>query len=179
MQQREASPRTLVRGHSSPTVGPSLAAHRIPDCKVSRQTSPPLCSSSLVEDANVTMRDSWGQEKGASAAGPRTGWRRTQFSNGTIKYALPSGLTMVHFVNGDMKKQLPNGTVEYYYHEVDTWHTTMPRGVEVTSFPMPASLLVGASICVPTIIETHLHMSATRTGVLLPTWPDRGAPCGR
>lgn len=59
------------------------------------------------------------------------GRRRVDFANGTTKYVLPDGLTMVHFVNGDMKKQHPGGLVEYYYKEVDTWHSTLPAGIEV------------------------------------------------
>jgi hypothetical protein len=59
------------------------------------------------------------------------GRRQVKFANGTIKYVLPDGLTMVQFVNGDVKKQLPSGTVEYYYKEVDTWHSTLASGIEV------------------------------------------------
>ena len=64
------------------------------------------------------------------------GRRKVEFANGTTKYVLPDGLTMVQFVNGDMKKQHPCGLVEYYYKEVDTWHSTLPDGIEVRSIQL-------------------------------------------
>ena len=60
------------------------------------------------------------------------GRRKVTFANGTTKYLLPDGLSMVTFANGDIKKQLPCGTVEYFYKEVDTWHTTLPSRIEVS-----------------------------------------------
>lgn len=59
------------------------------------------------------------------------GRRKVTFANGTTKYMLPDGLSMVTFANGDIKKQLPDGTVEYFYKEVDTWHSTLPSRIEV------------------------------------------------
>jgi hypothetical protein len=47
------------------------------------------------------------------------------------KQVLASGTTVVHFLNGDTKRSHSNGTVEYFYREVDTWHTTLESGVEV------------------------------------------------
>lgn len=41
----------------------------------------------------------------------------------------------VYFANGDIKNTLPDGSIEYYYSEVDTWHTTKPSGVEIFYFP--------------------------------------------
>ena len=37
--------------------------------------------------------------------------------------------------DGDVKRTHPGGRVEYFYREVDTWHTTHPGGVEVYHFP--------------------------------------------
>ena len=59
------------------------------------------------------------------------GRREVRFANGTEKHVLPGGATLVRFGNGDVKKTLRCGTVEYFYREVDTWHTTSPAGVEV------------------------------------------------
>ena len=55
-----------------------------------------------------------------------------RFANGTIKQIQPDGQTIVQFANGDVKKQMPCGKVDYYYKQVDTWHTTLPSGVEVS-----------------------------------------------
>jgi T-complex protein 10 C-terminus len=92
--------------------------------------------------AHEAQRPSAAAERSASpAAAPppsgkseqvyANGSRKVTFANGTCKYTLPHGLTMVQFVNGDMKKTAPGGTVEYFYREVDTWHTTLASGVEV------------------------------------------------
>ena len=35
---------------------------------------------------------------------------------------------------GDHRATLSAGLIEYYYKEVDTWHTTHPSGVEVFYF---------------------------------------------
>eukprot|EP00884_Botryococcus_braunii_P012520 jgi/Botrbrau1/21269/Bobra.39_2s0059.1 len=56
------------------------------------------------------------------------------FSNGTAKDMWPDGLCVIHFKNGDVKKTFADGKVEYYYAEVDTWHTTFPDGLEVFHF---------------------------------------------
>lgn len=60
------------------------------------------------------------------------------FSNGTLKDMSPSRegpIATVYFTNGDVKRAHPGGRVEYFYREVDTWHTTHPGGVEVYHFP--------------------------------------------
>ena len=38
------------------------------------------------------------------------------------------------FRAGDDRTTLSAGLIEYYYKEVDTWHTTHPSGVEVFYF---------------------------------------------
>lgn len=67
------------------------------------------------------------------------GRRHVTFPNGTRKEVLPDGRAVIQFVNGDIKKSDPNqpqGTlVEYFYKEVDTWHVTLPDGLEVFFFP--------------------------------------------
>ena len=60
------------------------------------------------------------------------------FANGTVKDVTPSAegaISTVYFTNGDVKRAHPGGRVEYFYKEVDTWHTTHPEGVEVYHFP--------------------------------------------
>jgi centromere protein J len=60
------------------------------------------------------------------------------FTNGTLKDISPSmegPISTVYFTNGDVKRSHPGGRVEYYYKEVDTWHTTHPGGAEVYHFP--------------------------------------------
>lgn len=41
------------------------------------------------------------------------------------------GTVSVLFCNGDIKQTKRCGTVEYFYKEMSTWHTTLPSGVEV------------------------------------------------
>lgn len=64
--------------------------------------------------------------------------RVVKFPNGTIKEMVPSSdgtVSTVYFANGDIKRSYPDDSVEYYYDEVDTWHTTHPAcGVEVYHF---------------------------------------------
>ena len=60
------------------------------------------------------------------------------FANGTVKDVTMSkegNISTVYFTNGDVKRAHPGGRVEYFYKEVDTWHTTHPEGVEVYHFP--------------------------------------------
>lgn len=66
------------------------------------------------------------------------GRRVVKFTNGTLKDVTPSAegpISTVYFTNGDVKRAHPGGRVEYFYKEVDTWHTTHPEGVEVYHFP--------------------------------------------
>ena len=43
------------------------------------------------------------------------------------------GTVSVLFRNGDIKQTKRCGTVEYFYKEMSTWHTTLQSGVEVRS----------------------------------------------
>lgn len=62
--------------------------------------------------------------------------RVIHFVNGTEKEIHTSGLTIVRFNNGDIKTTRPEaGTVEYYYAEAETNHTTYPDATEVFEFP--------------------------------------------
>ena len=66
------------------------------------------------------------------------GRRVVRFANGTLKDISPSAggpISTVYFTNGDVKRTHPGGRVEYFYREVDTWHTTHPGGIEVYHFP--------------------------------------------
>eukprot|EP00976_Prorocentrum_cordatum_P005101 101197-Prorocentrum_minimum.AAC.1 len=92
------------------------------------------------------------------------GRRSVRFANGTRKEQLGAAegsVTVVFFVNGDVKRAHPASgqrvtrywtvltdcivlayradlaapQVDYYYAEVDTWHTTHPDGTEVYHFP--------------------------------------------
>ena len=63
-----------------------------------------------------------------------------RFANGTRKLCSPDGAAAGFFTIGDVKRTSPPSgggppRVEYYYAEVDTWHTTHPTGVEVYHFP--------------------------------------------
>ena len=66
-----------------------------------------------------------------------SGRRVVTFTNGTIKEMVPIGggtEETVYFTNDDIKRTSPDGVVEYYYAEVETWHTTHPSGVELYHF---------------------------------------------
>jgi centromere protein J len=63
------------------------------------------------------------------------GRRKILYLNGTTKDVYSNSDTVIHFTNGDTKKAYGNGSVEYYYAEVDTWHTTHGNGIEVFHFP--------------------------------------------
>ena len=63
------------------------------------------------------------------------GRRKILYLNGTTKDVYSNSDTVIHFTNGDTKKAYGNGSVEYYYAEVDTWHTTHSNGIEVFHFP--------------------------------------------
>lgn len=64
--------------------------------------------------------------------------RVVKFPNGTIKEIVPSSsgvVVTVYFTNSDVKRTYPDESVEYYYAEVDTWHTTHPStGAELYHF---------------------------------------------
>lgn len=62
------------------------------------------------------------------------GGRRVEFPNGTRKETWSDGRQVVWFANGDIRKVLPGKGEEYYYAEVDTWHTTTEWGLEVFHF---------------------------------------------
>ena len=80
---------------------------------------------------------------------PLQGVRIVRFSNGTVKQVeereakndengASDGATMttVFFDNGDVKRLDEQGKEEYYYAEVETWHTRKPRDEEdVYHFP--------------------------------------------
>ena len=59
---------------------------------------------------------------------------KVTYPNGTQKRNFPNGDVVIHFNNGDVKKT-KGTTTEYYYAEVDTWHTTHNNGIEVFHFP--------------------------------------------
>jgi len=63
-----------------------------------------------------------------------SGKRSVVFANGTYKEQLHDGTTLICFTNRDVKRSFPGGKVEYYYSEVDTWHTTHVSGIEVFYF---------------------------------------------
>lgn len=63
------------------------------------------------------------------------GRKEVRYTNGTVKETLPSGATFITFANGDVKKSYPEGKIEYFYAEVQTWHTTHAFGLEVYHFP--------------------------------------------
>jgi centromere protein J len=64
--------------------------------------------------------------------------RLIKFLNGTIKEVVPSSagtIVTVYFANGDVRRRYPDESVEYFYAEVDTWHTTHPStGAELYHF---------------------------------------------
>ena len=61
------------------------------------------------------------------------GARLTVFRNGTRKETRTDGRQVVWFVNGDVRK-VERDREEYYYAEVETWHTTWKGGTEVYHF---------------------------------------------
>ena len=61
--------------------------------------------------------------------------RSVVFQNGTRKDTLPDGGIVVYFTNGDVKRTTAAGTVQYFYAEVATWHSTLTDGREVYHFP--------------------------------------------
>jgi len=65
-----------------------------------------------------------------------TGERTVVFSNGTQKHYAADGVgATVLFVNGDVKRTFADGRVEYYYAQVDTWHSTHADGTQVRVSP--------------------------------------------
>ena len=66
------------------------------------------------------------------------GRRIITFPNGTAKEIVQLGasasLETIYFINGDVKRTHPSGLVEYYYSDVETWHTTHPSGDELYHF---------------------------------------------
>ena len=75
------------------------------------------------------------------------GRRSVKFANGTEKLTLQDGTTVVLFGNGDIKRSWPQGGVQYFYKEVDTWHTTLASGVEVRAAAMHAVRHGGVHAC--------------------------------
>ena len=55
---------------------------------------------------------------------------QVRFANGTRKLTAGDGGSCVFFTNGDVKRSAPDGRCEYFYAEVDTWHTTHASGIE-------------------------------------------------
>ena len=117
------------------TAAEAAAAHKLPSVHdpPPRVGPPPSPESSEVTSAETITHDDGRVERVL----PR-GRRVVHFANGTLKDIVPSTegpISTVYFTNGDVKRTHPGGRVEYFYREVDTWHTTHPGGVEVYHFP--------------------------------------------
>eukprot|EP00898_Chlorokybus_atmophyticus_P005685 jgi/Chlat1/6117/Chrsp409S05657 len=104
----------------------------------------PVGASGLVEDVIDHHNDGEQEEKpvqeneypdGKQEKLYADGRKQIVFANGTIKVVHKDGSSVVHFTNGDIKKSHNDARIEYYYQEVDTWHTMQPDGVEVFKFP--------------------------------------------
>jgi hypothetical protein len=58
------------------------------------------------------------------------------FPNGNRKVVSPGGkCTKIVFYNGDVQEVFEDGTVEYFFAESRTWHTTRPDGSELIELP--------------------------------------------
>lgn len=58
-----------------------------------------------------------------------------QFPNGNIKKVFPNqGLTRLIYYNGDIRETNKDGKIKYFYASTQTWHTTMPDGLEILEF---------------------------------------------
>ena len=117
----------------------AAAAHRVPSVRDAppRVGPPPTVSDG--EFAGLGAFDAHRHEDGrVERVSRQTGRRVVTFANGTVKDVTSSkegNISTVYFTNGDVKRVHPGGRVEYFYKEVDTWHTTHPEGVEVYHFP--------------------------------------------
>ena len=116
----------------------AAAAHRVPSVR----DAPPRVGPPPAADgagAGLGAFESRRHEDGrVERVSIETGRRVVTFANGTVKDVTPSAegaISTVYFTNGDVKRAHPGGRVEYFYKEVDTWHTTHPEGVEVYHFP--------------------------------------------
>jgi centromere protein J len=119
----------------------AAAAHRVPSVRDAppRVGPPPAVSDAEHSCSGLGAFDVNRHEDGrVERVSRETGRRVVTFANGTVKDVVPSAegsISTVYFTNGDVKRAHPGGRVEYFYKEVDTWHTTHPEGVEVYHFP--------------------------------------------
>jgi len=118
----------------------AAAAHRVPSVRdAPPRVGPPPAVSDAGECSGLGAFDVNRHEDGrVERVSRETGRRVVTFANGTVKDVVPSAegsISTVYFTNGDVKRAHPGGRVEYFYKEVDTWHTTHPEGVEVYHFP--------------------------------------------
>ena len=119
----------------------AAAAHRVPSVRDAppRVGPPPAAADGAGAGAGLGAFESRRHEDGrVERVSIETGRRVVTFANGTVKDVTPSAegaISTVYFTNGDVKRAHPGGRVEYFYKEVDTWHTTHPEGVEVYHFP--------------------------------------------
>ena len=119
----------------------AAAAHRVPSVRDAppRVGPPPAVSDAEHSCSGLGAFDVNRHEDGrVERVSRETGRRVVTFANGTVKDVVSSAegsISTVYFTNGDVKRAHPGGRVEYFYKEVDTWHTTHPEGVEVYHFP--------------------------------------------
>ena len=98
----------------------------------------PVPSVSMVPNVTTAVVREREHEDGRVERHYADGRRLITFPNGTAKEIVQLGarasMETVYFINGDIKRTHPSGLVEYYYSDVETWHTTHPSGDELYHF---------------------------------------------
>lgn len=98
----------------------------------------PTPSVSTAQSANAGATREREHDDGRVERSFADGRRVVTFPNGTCKEIVQRSpdevMETVYFVNGDVKRTHPGGTIEYYYSDVETWHTTHPSGDELYHF---------------------------------------------
>ena len=135
--REEAREREAERDRAASSDVSSGASRRLPSVRdpPPRAGAPPSEADGLGEGDDSERKT---HEDGRTERCFPDGRRVVRFANGTLKDVEPSAdgpVSTVHFTNGDVKRTHPGGRVEYFYREVDTWHTTHPGGTEVYHFP--------------------------------------------
>ncbi|QDZ25909.1 putative T-complex protein [Chloropicon primus] len=127
-RQLEAFEKRLERDHAKAERGVTHNRHQSAAAAVQ-----PLSEKENREQRQPRKKPAQ-QSGGANSNSSKKGPSKVTYPNGTQKHVYLNGDTVIHFNNGDVKKST-KGTTEYYYAEVDTWHSTHDNGIEVFHFP--------------------------------------------
>ncbi|XP_017756867.1 PREDICTED: centromere protein J [Eufriesea mexicana] len=98
--------------------------------------SPNKSSNKYIEDTSLFCQNKTNIDKQSIIQSKHSdGSIEYQFPNGNIKKIFPDqGITKLIYYNGDIRETNKDGKIKYFYASTQTWHTTMPDGLEILEF---------------------------------------------